>query len=130
MIFDSLVRFFLDDQRFTDLGLVLGGAGSVNVLENATQAQFSFANEATRDFTPQVGSVLLGEGQGFGQDPAPIVNTFDVNNDRLAFDWGDRLDVGPIQSKLFAPDPSFILPIVATVGIQDEPDSSVKVVFP
>lgn len=119
----------MDDQRFTDLSLPLNGEFAANVLENATQSQFAFANESGRDFTPGSGSVLLGEAENFGQDFG-VGYPFDVKRNRLKFDWSNLLDVGPIQSKVFAPDPKFILPITATVGIQDEPSGTVKVVFP
>ncbi len=104
----------MDDQRFTDEGFVLNGTFAANVLENAIQAQFAFVNEAGRDFTPGSGSVLLGQGHIFGQE-FDFNYPFDVNNARLNFDWGDRLDVGPIQSKT-----------VAAIPVADEPDLAVK----
>ena len=104
----------MDDQRFTDLGILTDGANSANVLENATQAQFAFADEAGRDFTPGSGSVLLGQGPIIGQE-FDFSHAFDVKNNRLQFDWGDRSDVGPIQSKT-----------VAGIPVADEPDLAVK----
>lgn len=91
----------LDDGQFTTLGMTLSGSGAVNVLENATQVQFAFVNEAGRDFTPGSGSVLLGQGHAFGQS-FTLEYPFDVNTNRLILNWGDRLDVGPIQSKISA----------------------------
>lgn len=91
----------IDDGSFTTIGLTLGGSGAVNVLENATQANFAFANEATRDFTPGAGSVLLGEGAEQGSNNA-VLEPFDVNGNRLFLSGGTQLDVGPIQSSVIS----------------------------
>ena len=121
----------IDDGRLTTIGATLGGADMVNVLENATQAQFAFVNEAGRDFTPGPGSVLLGEGAEFGSNGGSFVS-FDVNNARLAFDWGDRMDVGPIQSKIaiIAEAAQIITPLTVSTGFALDPTTGVEVIAP
>ena len=124
----STAHNVIDDGSFTTLGLTLGGTDGADILENATQLNFNFANETTRDFTPQSGSVLLGKGADFGSSNAPR-DPFDVKGNRLQFDWDDRMDVGPIQSKIAAPA-QVVTPLVVTTGLALDVTTGVEVIAP
>lgn len=79
------------------------------------------------------------DGAGFGsfktidayKNPGVISITSDIQY-RFQYnsDGDEQLQVLAFDAGDFIPVVNFILPITATVGVQDEPDSSVKVAFP